>query len=168
MDVSPNGFVACSLFPFFHEYNPFRFDANDCLNYKQITDLRQKMSRADTKELSSKGAKELDKQPAKPSKGFNRLIRRLVDEEEDIKVFHLICQLIDPSVSYRKKPKKKFVKISEILSRYGYSSRIYTATTCMDKFLTLSAFYAQVLHVLPVFQLFVIKVSFLLNDSELR
>lgn len=159
MDVSPNRFIACGLFPFFHEYHSFQFDPKECIDYQKIMGLREKMRRM------GKSFSQMQEMSKKERKAFNKMLNRIADEEEDIKVFHFIVQLIDRNSVYRKKGRKKWTQVSDLLADNGYSSRIYSPNQCREKFYTWTSFYAQVL---PLFSSLLLIILFHQNYNKLN
>ena len=157
MDVSPDRYVACSLFPFIHEYNDFRFNESNP-NYKRITELRDKMNPYSIpKTLTDKGntsSSKSHKMSKKEKKVFRILVAKLMDSEEDIKMFHLIVQLVEESESvYKRKDRYRWEYVSNILIKYGYSSKMYSTSNCMNKFFNWSEWYAQVYFRIILFKL---------------
>ena len=129
MEVSPNWYVSCSLFPFVHEYNDFQFNKSGP-NYQKITELRHK--------LNTSSSKLSDKERMK-------LINKMLYEREDIQVFHTIVQLVDKSkANYKRKAKKKWQRISEILNNNRNFSKVYSYSDCSNNFMRWSSWYAQV------------------------
>lgn len=147
MNESPNQSIACSLFPFLHEFNGFQFDSTkDRKINRRISDLRHKMKRKERgEERGLSQDRQMSERERRERKTLKKLGEKILDNEMYIKVFHFMVQLIDSNVTYKKEKRRMWSKISEILIKNGYESKKFAENKCVSEFYYWSEFYAEVL-----------------------